>query len=588
MKKLFLLCMLLLCIVYSHGMQKDNGQITSEKYSETSTYELLKMCIEYPRIIDVFAYDDIDKGFKKISSGFDGFEYLYNRKDILEATLEMFKEISSKLTEVSSAKEKGELYTNYMILTLIISQETIVNDLDEKEKEQLSVLKESTITEIMDYRGDLRNGNDTVHTPNQTPVSVISMVADYNEETRLFWDEFFTSHYSNAIYVGPTTMSYNCHTYAWYMRGDTTMVHYWMLDPLNYYSDYSYEETNDSTEAEIICYYEKDNNDVYDLTHSARRIGTGVYESKWGSGPLMIHSLTECPYSADSIVYFKRAYPSLSGSTIPSALSVYTINKIPSSFTINWSFTGTIPSGIMTGNNPSNTQCTINNSNSDYIKGTLRANIYNAGLYVTTLSKAIRTGVDFGATYSFNPDALIPIGNLVDDGDVISVYHHSVIVLQSQDFIDHTITYYGNGVQQFTNDGNGKITIHLSNVNSIIRVDGVLGYHHFRFYINVFNSLSLSESSLDISQEGNTCNIILNPEYDTEESNEIVSDQYTEERQEIAWDLQVVNAYTGEMIFKESVVGNSKSLDPSTWKSDVYIVKVRIDDQSVEKKIYVK
>lgn len=524
---------------------------------------------------------------------------------MLNTILDKLNDLPSKtkVIEELTIIEKGKLSTSYMVLELVASQDKFFVSLDRESQNQLISSFESSLSIMKDYPkvfGGIHNkiisflaeklvptktikyAVDTVHTPNQTPVGVMTDDAELSATEIASLDNYYHTEYGVDI-ICSSTMKYNCHSYAWYMRGDTTKTRYWMDEPYNYIYDWSYEET-DSTHAEIVCY----ETTTGFIVHSARRIGTGIYESKWGQGPLVTHTLIRTPYTTyeeDSVtqhIYYKRASPYISGATIPCGESAYSLAKIPSSFTINWSFSGTIPSGTMTANSPSNIQCTINNNNSSYIKGNLIANIYNSGFHVATLSKEINTGSGFSATYTGS--GITPTSGVITDGTTITVASGALLNISSTDFASHSLTHSNNGVLSWLNNGNGTIKVRFTNTVpgtvKVVQIDGVLGCHHFRFYVRVVSTVSLTESSLDISQTGNICAITLTPEY---ENGEAIDDGTT-----LEWDLKVVNSLTGEVVYEGHIVGESVSLDTSKWPAGVYIVNVQMGDQIVSKKIVVK
>ena len=93
--------------------------------------------------------------------------------------------------------------------------------------------------------------------------------------------------------VGLPTFTYNCHSYAWHMSQGGGIVWINGRDEIGPHPENGYYLTpywNDGS------YYECTQSDDYDLVlyagdHSARYLGNGVYESKWGAGPIVRHQL---------------------------------------------------------------------------------------------------------------------------------------------------------------------------------------------------------------------------------------------------------------------------------------------------------
>jgi len=137
-----------------------------------------------------------------------------------------------------------------------------------------------------------------IYTPNDSPVYVDikpelspEQIADYTLECYTLWP--------NAEILAPSSRTYNCHSYAWYMIEGGTII-CWMPYPGEYWEDESYEETTEE-EAVKIFYA------VGPGGHSAVKSAThpGKYESKWGELPLMRHSPEYGPYDAQYRIYYK-------------------------------------------------------------------------------------------------------------------------------------------------------------------------------------------------------------------------------------------------------------------------------------------
>lgn len=79
MKRLIFTITILSVFLCSYGSEdnKDNYQISSDKLSQMSTSEVLDLCLDYPNILDIIAFNDIYKGFNKVSGRFNGFSELY-------------------------------------------------------------------------------------------------------------------------------------------------------------------------------------------------------------------------------------------------------------------------------------------------------------------------------------------------------------------------------------------------------------------------------------------------------------------------------------------------------------------------------
>ena len=71
-------------------------QIPQDVVSRIPTDDLLRICLDFPYLSDMLAYNNLDMGFKAMSSKFNGFEELFNRINLIDALLKKYEKISSE------------------------------------------------------------------------------------------------------------------------------------------------------------------------------------------------------------------------------------------------------------------------------------------------------------------------------------------------------------------------------------------------------------------------------------------------------------------------------------------------------------
>ncbi|AVM58135.1 hypothetical protein C3V43_10510 [Bacteroides heparinolyticus] len=106
---------------------------------------------------------------------------------------------------------------------------------------------------------------------------------------------FTISTYPNATFLAGSTRSYNCHSYAWNMTqgGQTCWVDATINtsnDNLSKYWTGDYYTSTTPQLAQKIFYIQSDHSAVVSSV-------SGMYESKWGKGPLMRHAPGYGPYN---------------------------------------------------------------------------------------------------------------------------------------------------------------------------------------------------------------------------------------------------------------------------------------------------
>ncbi len=146
----------------------------------------------------------------------------------------------------------------------------------------------------------------TVKTPKGTSVSVI--VNDYfGMEATISLTESFKTSYPNATFkegYGATNM-YNCHSYAWFSQNQTLTDGYWMNSPYAYVTDGSYSQVGTSPTAnnQKVLWINAAHVDYYIHSGIVTNYSTTTITSKWGQGPVMIHSASYSPYSGTRYYY---------------------------------------------------------------------------------------------------------------------------------------------------------------------------------------------------------------------------------------------------------------------------------------------
>lgn len=168
-----------------------------------------------------------------------------------------------------------------------------------------------------------------------------------------------------VIKTSNATQTYNCHSFAWNMsEGGNTM---W-INLYNYQNEVSYSPTNPSitppgpsnisnywTDGSYIEVSESQATKVWfgscwiwngtlgrwqnNCDHSAIRLSTDLYESKWGAWPRYRHPVDKCPYNINNRRYFKFSL-TISGSSQICDEATYTIenfDELPPGATVQWS-----------------------------------------------------------------------------------------------------------------------------------------------------------------------------------------------------------------------------------------------------------
>ena len=137
---------------------------------------------------------------------------------------------------------------------------------------------------------------------------------ELNASTITNLNSYYTTVFSEATCIGGSTQRYNSHSYTWYLS-DGGNTNYWINDStydsmgnsigpnIEKYWTNDYYVPASSSDATKIHYYNSDHSAIISTTVS------GMYESKWGQGPLMRHAPGYGPYEhMNERHYYKPVY----------------------------------------------------------------------------------------------------------------------------------------------------------------------------------------------------------------------------------------------------------------------------------------
>lgn len=243
--------------------------IPQQTIENMSTEALLETVLDYPLLIDIFAYDSTNLGIEMASKYLPGLPELLSRSDALQAVGAYMASYPQNSTEIKY--QYCEAFVHYLIPPTWSALRAVIDG--------------------------------TVYTPAGTRVPVL-IFNSWNDYTAYMYhtqaDVEEQEAYLRATYVQATrlesyTYRYNCHAYAW--SPDLYTNGFWMEDPSAYMTDGSYTEGQNALGA-VITYMDDDF-----VTHSGRMTGTGTVTSKWGANGLFSHPVTHCPYYNAGVQY---------------------------------------------------------------------------------------------------------------------------------------------------------------------------------------------------------------------------------------------------------------------------------------------
>ena len=263
--------------------------------------------------------------------------------------------------------------------------------------------------------------------------------------------------------------------------------------------------------------------------------------------------------------------------------NVYYVQNLPNNMTVEWSLSDSYYSqNQMFQNAPSSNQCTIiRNSSHEMIGATLTATIKENNVVKQRLNKTVTLYNNLYGTY-YNG---VTTKNL-NTSSPLYVKRNANLSFQSQNFVGATVTHEGDAtVSSFSfNSSTGTANFYLSSLGTcLVRAifDGVQYALPFIVTDNL-NQLNLvigdgqiEASLMSVGEEG---------------TRDLSSDDHVTELgdgEPLVWTLEVYTATTGEKVFSQTVEGSSFTIDTTSWKPGVYVVRAVIGDEVLNEKVVV-
>ncbi len=581
--------------------------IPNDSLKGIKTSELLTLCLDYPYLTDFYAYNSSEEGLNALMSEFNGFKELIGRQDLKPCLIDEVETVNKTLTSTkrTAIKDKGRYTLRFNVLLYMLERTLSTDSLTEVQSQQLrsainSLAKIDVIQESIAFNAinqisqtlTARTSNDTYTiygksyspqkklTPNMYPVYAGKLTsADMSsDEKRSIRNDVITN-YPGATVVDDATYQYNCHAYAWHMSQGNINDKVWIGFPATgknpkscpdpYWGTGSYYEVNES-EASIVTY------GTYGLiTHSAIRLSSNEYLSKWGAWPLVRHSPTNVPSGyGRTYKYYKRYSPSIDGPTLFNTSATYSVSNLPSGYSVSWSFSEPDKLSSFNTNYPDNGQCALTRDQSQSIyNANLSANIRFAEYNVLSATKSVSSYSGFYGKYRINGG----VYNQISTPPYFIFYPaNCYLEITSPNLVDATVTTQGDAVLRSWN---------FDPISGYIKV-GMPSYGNLIITINSSNGTSYipvrpssAARSIGISQANGEISISL-PDIDNDENIIVDKSKHSDDY------VMIQRLNTGKVLFYQPITDNVKAVGfPVNGNSGLYLIKVHYNGQEIVKKI---
>ena len=118
-------------------------QIPPEKLKNMETRALIETCLDYPLLVNILVYNDLQTGFDTLVERFNGLGELLARQDASTALLAKYRQMDPedilKHGNVWSAADGGRFFTQFAVMELLLGQDRILSGLTVSEKKDVAI-----------------------------------------------------------------------------------------------------------------------------------------------------------------------------------------------------------------------------------------------------------------------------------------------------------------------------------------------------------------------------------------------------------------------------------------------------------------
>lgn len=116
-------------------------QIPDNILSQLSTKDLLDICLAYPLINDIYAFNNVETGLTKFIKDFNGIRELAKRPDVLNKFMDEYKKRTTDVNALNEANyseyAKGEFIVGLSTMEIISTRKEVLKNADPNEITQL-------------------------------------------------------------------------------------------------------------------------------------------------------------------------------------------------------------------------------------------------------------------------------------------------------------------------------------------------------------------------------------------------------------------------------------------------------------------
>ncbi|MCF8359111.1 MAG: hypothetical protein K9H26_10155 [Prolixibacteraceae bacterium] len=170
-------------------------QVPATTLSSIPTGELVQICLNYPLLPDIFAFNNLQDGFNKFENDFNGFGELLRRDDALEELVKEYKSIDpAAIPQNGTILEKGNYVLRTSFLELYISHPSIIKKINFEEKKEI-------VKDLL-LKKEKKGNRPSWYQTTGMQTSYFAIVNLVQSEPKKFKPDFDVSKVSAYIYSG--------------------------------------------------------------------------------------------------------------------------------------------------------------------------------------------------------------------------------------------------------------------------------------------------------------------------------------------------------------------------------------------------
>lgn len=124
----------------SHTEMVELCQIPDTIIHSLSTTDLTRICLDYPLFFSMTAFTNMQEGFEQVSSEFNGFVELYQRKDFAKELLVLYQSIKpDDVKRISTDLDKGRFMFRTFYLEIMLAQNNVFKCLSDNDLNELII-----------------------------------------------------------------------------------------------------------------------------------------------------------------------------------------------------------------------------------------------------------------------------------------------------------------------------------------------------------------------------------------------------------------------------------------------------------------